>query len=308
MVNDRLSWLREELAAEPEEKGGAESREAARRLAPSAIALYLSEIRRTNLLTPEEEIDLARRVEQGDEGARARMIESNLRLVVKIAKRYSHRGLALLDLIEEGNLGLIRAVERFRADKGCRFSTYATWWIRQSIDRALVNQANAVRLPVHISDDIARLFRVASHLRAVEGQEPDLDRLAREMDVRPGHVRRLLSFARRSFSLDQPLGEDGDYSLQDTLEDTDTPDPADRVLADDRLRLLAEWLRRLSDRERKILQLRYGLGGDEEPKTLEEIGRHYGVTRERVRQIEVGALRKLRRLTAQQRVGFQSLY
>ncbi|MDW7711450.1 MAG: sigma-70 family RNA polymerase sigma factor [Deferrisomatales bacterium] len=307
MGNDRRSWMREETA-ELEAGGGAAKREAARRLAPSAIALYLSEIRRTNLLTPEEELDLARRVEQGDDGARARMIESNLRLVVKIAKRYTHRGLALLDLIEEGNLGLIRAVERFRADKGCRFSTYATWWIRQSIDRALVNQANAVRLPVHISDDIARLFRVASHLRAAEGQEPDLDRLAREMDVPPGHVRRLLSFARRSFSLDQPLGEAGDYSLQDTLEDTETPDPADRVLADDRLRLLAEWLRRLNDREREILELRYGLGKDEEPRTLEEIGQRYHVTRERVRQIEVGALRKLRRLTAQQKVGFQSLY
>jgi RNA polymerase primary sigma factor len=307
MGTQRLSWLREEVSAEPEEGWGAESREAARRLAPSAIALYLSEIRRTNLLTAQEEIDLALRVEQGDPGARARMIESNLRLVVKIAKRYTHRGLALLDLIEEGNLGLIRAVERFRADKGCRFSTYATWWIRQAIDRALVNQANTVRLPVHISDDIARLFRTASHLRTAEGQEPDAERIAQEMGVRPAHVRRLLTFARRSFSLDQPLGEDGDYSLQDTLEDTDTPDPADRVLQEDRVRLLAEWLRRLNPREREILELRYGLG-EEDPLTLEEIGKRYRVTRERIRQIETGALRKLRRLTAQQKVGFQSLY
>jgi len=307
MVKDRLSWLREEVSSAPDVGVEEKTREAARRLTPSAITLYLSEIRRTRLLTPEEEIALALRVESGDEGARSRMIESNLRLVVKIAKRYSHRGLALLDLIEEGNLGLIRAVERFRAEKGCRFSTYATWWIRQSIDRALVNQANAVRLPVHISDDIARLFRVAAHLRTAEGQEPDADRLAREMDVRPVYVRRLLSFARRSFSLDQPLGEEGDYSLQDTLEDTDTPDPAERVLEEDRFRLLAEWLRRLSEREQDILRLRYGLG-DDEPSTLEEIGKRYGVTRERIRQIEMGALRKLRRLTAQQRVGFQSLY
>ena len=307
MGTQRLSWLREEVSAEPEEGWGAQSREAARRLAPSAIALYLSEIRRTTLLTPQEEIDLALRVEQGDTGARARMIESNLRLVVKIAKRYTHRGLALLDLIEEGNLGLIRAVERFRADKGCRFSTYATWWIRQAIDRALVNQANTVRLPVHISDDIARLFRAASHLRASEGQEPDAERIAQEMGVSPAHVRRLLTFARRSFSLDQPLGEEGDYSLQDTLEDTDTPGPADRVLHDDRRRLLAGWLRRLNPREREILELRYGLG-DEAPLTLEEIGKRYRVTRERIRQIETGALRKLRRLTAQQKVGFQSLY
>jgi RNA polymerase primary sigma factor len=307
MAKDRLSWLEEETGQEPNGEREVEAREAARRLAPSAISLYLSEIRRTRLLTAQEELDLARAVEQGDASARRRMIESNLRLVVKIAKRYVHRGLALLDLIEEGNLGLIRAVERFRADKGCRFSTYATWWIRQSIDRALVNQANAVRLPVHISDDIARLFRVASHLRAAEGQEPDPERLAEEMDVRPEYVRRLLTFARRSFSLDQPLGEDGDYSLQDTLEDTEAPDPEGRVLEEDRIRLLQTWLERLGPREQDILILRYGLR-DGEPLTLEKIGERYGVTRERIRQIEMGALRKLRRLTAQQRVGFQNLY
>jgi len=307
MGKDRLGWLGEEVGEELDGEREIKTREAARRLTPSAISLYLSEIRRTRLLTPEEETTLAVRVEAGDEGARSRMIESNLRLVVKIAKRYVHRGLSLLDLIEEGNLGLIRAVERFRADKGCRFSTYATWWIRQSIDRALVNQANAVRLPVHISDDIARLFRIASHLRSAEGQEPDPERLAQEMEVRPEYVRRLLTFARRSFSLDQPLGEEGDYSLQDTLEDADTPDPEDRILEEDRVRLLEEWLNRLGPREQDILILRYGLR-DGEPLTLEKIGERYGVTRERIRQIEMGALRKLRRLTAQQRVGFQSLY
>jgi RNA polymerase primary sigma factor len=274
---------------------------------PDAISIYLSEIRRTNLLTAAEERGLALQVEDGDEDARLRMIESNLRLVVKIAKRYVNRGLPLLDLIEEGNLGLIRAVERFRAAKECRFSTYATWWIRQSIERGLVNQANAVRLPVHIADDVSKLFRVASQLRVAEGLEPRVEELAEKMGARPEYVRRLLGFARKSFSLDQPVGEDADYSLQDTLEDPESLDPEDAVLEEDRLRLLEEWLEGLSPRERDVLRLRYGLyEGD--PLTLEEIGRRYHVTRERIRQIEMAALRKLRRLTAQISVRFHSLY
>ncbi len=284
----------------------AAERKAARRLTPSAISLYLSEIRKTRLLTSEEEKALARRIERGDAGARQRMIESNLRLVVKIAKRYSNRGLQLLDLIEEGNLGLIRAVERFRADKGCRFSTYATWWIRQSIERALVNQANAVRLPVHIAEDISRLFRISSEIGMAEGAEPDTERLAREMDASTEYVRRLFGFARKTFSLDQPMGEDEDYSLQDTLEDPRAPDPVSTVLEEDRVQLLQEWLGRLNPREQEILRLRYGLY-EGEPLTLEEIGTRYGVTRERIRQIEMGALRKLRRLTAQRQIQFQAL-
>jgi RNA polymerase primary sigma factor len=283
------------------------ARDAARRLTPSAISIYLSQIRKTRLLSPEEERALAIRVEQGDEEARRRMIESNLRLVVRIAKRYVQRGLAFLDLIEEGNLGLIRAVERFRADRNTRFSTYATWWIRQSIERALVNQANTVRIPVHISDEIARISRIASAIRKSEGREPDAERLAREMDRQPEYIRRLLGFARRSFSLDQPLGEGADYSLQDTLEDTDVQDPAEVVLEEDRLALLRDWLGQLRDRDREILSLRYGLyGGD--PLTLEEIGRLKGVTRERIRQLEMSALLKLRRLTASRNVRFHSLY
>jgi RNA polymerase sigma factor (sigma-70 family) len=274
---------------------------------PSAIAIYLTEIRKSDLLTPEEELALARRIETGDEEARRRMIEANLRLVVKIAKRYVNRGLALLDLIEEGNLGLIRAVERFRADKKCRFSTYASWWIRQSIERGLVNQAGAIRLPVHISDEIARLFRVASEIRTMEGREPDPDRLALAMGTERQYVRRLLGFARKTFSLDQPLGEDAKYSLQETLEDSRGGDPSDLVLEDDRLKLLQEWLDRLTAREQDVLRLRYGLyEGD--PLTLDQVGHRYGVTRERIRQIEMAALRKLRRLTAQKSVGFQSLY
>ncbi|NTU60158.1 MAG: sigma-70 family RNA polymerase sigma factor [Deltaproteobacteria bacterium] len=282
-------------------------RDVARQLAPSAVAIYLSQIRKTRLLTPEDEKALAIRVEAGDEEARRRMIESNLRLVVRIAKRYMQRGLAFLDLIEEGNVGLIRAVERFRADRNTRFSTYATWWIRQAIERALVNQGNTVRIPVHISDEIARISRIAAELRRTEGSEPDADRIAQRMGRRPEYVRRLLGFARRSFSLDQPLGEGGDYSLQDTLEDTEVKDPSEFVLEEDRLVLLREWLGQLREREREILSLRYGLH-DGDPLTLEEIGKLKGVTRERIRQIEMSALSKLRKLTVSRKVMFQSLY
>ncbi len=286
---------------------GDQRRQTARRLTASAISIYLSEIRQTQLLTPEEEKELARRVQAGDLGARQRMIESNLRLVVKLAKRYTNRGLPLLDLIEEGNLGLIRAVERFRPEKGCRFSTYATWWIRQSIERALVNQASTVRLPVHVADEISRLHRAADEIRGSEGSEPDVETLARHLGRSVAYVHRLLVLARRTFSLDQPLGPDEDYCLQDVLEDPEAVDPEEVVLAEDRLRLLEQWLDRLRPRERDVLRLRYGLY-DGEPLTLEEIGRRYGVTRERIRQIEMGALRKLRRMTAQARVPFGALY
>ncbi|GAB4267638.1 MAG: sigma-70 family RNA polymerase sigma factor [Deferrisomatales bacterium] len=279
----------------------------ARRPLPNAISLYLSEIRKTRLLTADEEKALARRIERGDDGARRRMIEANLRLVVKIAKRYAHRGLPLLDLIEEGNVGLIRAVERFQADRGCRFSTYATWWIRQAIERALVNQAHAVRLPVHIADEISRLFRTQAQLRVEDGTEPGAEQLAEALGCSVTYVRRLLGFARKTFSLDQPLFEEADYSLQDTLADPQAVDPSEAVLAEDRLELLTEWLDRLNAREQEILRLRYGLY-DGKPLTLEEIGKRYRVTRERIRQIEMGALRKLRRLTAERRVRFHTLY
>lgn len=286
---------------------GHDERETARRLAPNALAIYLSEIRQTRLLTAEEERELAVRIDAGDMAAREQMIEANLRLAVNIAKRYLNRGLALPDLVEEGNLGLIRAVERFRAEKGCRFSTYATWWIRQSIERALINQANAVRLPVHVSDDLAKLSRAAAELRRADGAEPDPPRLARALDVPEAYVRRLLGFARRTFSLDQPLGDEGDYSLGDTLPDAGGTDPAEAVLAEDRAELLREWLAGLGAREQEVLSLRYGLG-DDEPRTLEEIGKRFGVTRERVRQIEMSALKKLRQLTVKRNVRFQSLY
>lgn len=303
--NPRRTRAEREEAAESD--ADAADRHGARQLAPSAISLYLSQIRKTNLLTAEEEKALALRIEAGDMDARARMIEANLRLVVKISKRYVNRGLSFLDLVEEGNLGLIRAVERFRADKDCRFSTYGTWWIRQSIERALINQANAVRIPVHIADDISRLFRAAAGLRRTGGAEPGPDQLAEAMDVAPDYVRRLLGFARRTFSLDQPIGEEGGYSLQDTLEDPEVLDPAEVVLQEDRVALLRDWLAGLQVREKEILILRYGLY-DGDVLTLEQIGKRYGVTRERIRQIETAAIRKLRKLSVQRNVGFHSLY
>lgn len=292
-------------SAETEASDG--DRRAASQLSPSAVSIYLSQIRKARLLTAEEEKSLAVQIEAGDMKARERMIEANLRLVVKISKRYVGRGLAFLDLVEEGNVGLIRAVERFRAEKDCRFSTYATWWIRQSIERALINQANAVRIPVHIADDISRLFRIAAELRRTEGREADPEGLAVAMGVTPEYVRRLTGFARRTFSLDQPLGEEGDYSLQDTLEDPEVLDPVEVVLQEDRAALLRDWLAGLQAREKEILILRYGLY-DGEVLTLEQIGRRYGVTRERIRQIETAAIRKLRKLSVQRNVGFHSLY
>lgn len=282
-------------AAEPRAEGG------------SAISLYLSEIRSIPLLCAEDERTLADAIEQGDGAARARLIECNLRLVVKLARRYMNRGLPILDLIEEGNLGLIRAAEKFRADKGCRFSTYATWWIRQALERAVVNHASSVRLPVHVSEDLVKLSRTLDRIRTREGAEPDIDRLAAEMDATPAHVRKLLGLARSTFSLDQGMGENNDYSLHETLEDTTTPAQSDCVLERDRTQLLGEWIRGLRPREQEILSLRYGLV-DDQPLTLEEIGKLQGVTRERIRQIEMNALKKLRRMAADKRMEFHWLY
>ncbi len=190
-----------------------------------AIKLYLRDIQKTTLLTAEEERALARRIDQGDMAARDRMIESNLRLVVKIAKRYMNRGLPFLDLIEEGNLGLIKAVERFKLSKECRFSTYATWWIRQSIERALVNQSRTIRLPVHVSDDINRLVKVTRNLLHEHNREPQVKEVADAMGVDPSYVRRLMILLKRTYSFEHPMGENSDYSLMDTIEDTSSVNP-----------------------------------------------------------------------------------
>jgi len=260
-----------------------------------AIKLYLKEIQKTNLLTAEEERELARRISTGDMAARDRMIESNLRLVVKIAKRYMNRGLPFLDLIEEGNMGLIKAVERFKLSKECRFSTYATWWIRQSIERALVNQSRTIRLPVHVSDDINKLIKISRELQQKLNREPQVKEVAEAMGVEPHYVRRLMVLVKKTYSIEHPMGENNDYSLIDTIEDNSAVNPSGLIEDLEKFKRVQTWLDTLSDNEREILSLRFGLE-DREPQTLDTIGRKFGVTRERIRQIEAKSLEKLRKI------------
>jgi len=258
-----------------------------------AIKHYLREIQRTTLLTADEEKQLARRISKGDMAARDHMIESNLRLVVKIAKRYMNRGLPFLDLIEEGNMGLIKAVERFKLSKECRFSTYATWWIRQSIERALVNQSRTIRLPVHVSDDINKMIKITRSLVQEFNREPEIEEIATAMDVEPAYIRRLTSLVRKTYSIEHPMGENNDYSLMDTIEDPSAVDPSGLLESLDKFAHVSEWLDSLNENEREILTLRFGLN-DREPQTLDTIGKKFGVTRERIRQIEAKSLEKLR--------------
>ena len=264
-----------------------------------AIKLYLRDIQKTNLLTAEEERALARRIDQGDMAARDRMIESNLRLVVKIAKRYMNRGLPFLDLIEEGNLGLIKAVERFKLSKECRFSTYATWWIRQSIERALVNQSRTIRLPVHVSDDINRLIKVTRNLLHEHNREPQVKEVADSMGVDAAYVRRLMVLLKRTYSFEHPMGENSDYSLMDTIEDTSSVNPSELTEWLNKYRIVIRHFAKLNANEREILSLRFGLD-DRDPQTLDTIGRQFGVTRERIRQIEAKSLDKLRLLLSEE--------
>jgi RNA polymerase primary sigma factor len=261
-----------------------------------AIKIYLRDIQRTPLLTAESEKELAQKIEQGDKAARNRMIESNLRLVVKIAKRYINRGLPFLDLIEEGNLGLIKAVERFNLAKECRFSTYATWWIRQSIERSLVNQSRTIRLPVHVSDDISRMLRTVRGLSQELHREPGVDEIAAVMNIKPPYVRRLMTLLRRTCSMETPIGDGNDYFLIDTIEDTSMVSPALLLENVNRYELISRHFNGLSESEQKILTLRFGLN-DNEPQTLDTIGHQFGVTRERIRQIETKVLEKLRKLS-----------
>jgi RNA polymerase sigma factor RpoS len=260
-----------------------------------AIKLYLREIQKTTLLTAEDERALAQRISEGDMAARDRMIESNLRLVVKIAKRYMNRGLPFLDLIEEGNMGLIKAVERFKLSKECRFSTYATWWIRQSIERALVNQSRTIRLPVHVSDDINKFIKISRELVHKLNREPQVKEVADAMGVDSSYIRRLMVLVKKTYSIEHPMGENNDYSLMDTIEDTNSQDPSSLIEDLDKFAHVGEWLKTLNHNEREILMLRFGLD-DREPQTLDTIGRKFGVTRERIRQIEAKSLEKLRNI------------
>jgi RNA polymerase nonessential primary-like sigma factor len=263
------------------------------------MTLYMREISRYELLTAEEEINLARAIAQGSESARQRMIQSNLRLVVKVARRYMNRGLALDDLIEEGNIGLMRAVEKFDDAYGCRFSTYATWWIRQSVERAIMNQARTIRLPVHIGKEYKAMLRAEGELRAELEREPTDQEIAVRMGKSEQRVHDLQGVSQFTESADVMLHEEGDFTLYDITEDENTPLPEEQLDASIRADLLETWLSRLPEKEREVVALRFGLDGRQETWTLEAIGRLKGVTRERIRQVQVSALQSLRLMMQQ---------
>jgi RNA polymerase nonessential primary-like sigma factor len=268
-----------------------------------ATRMYLSEIGFSPLLSAEEEVYYARLAQQGDESGRRRMIESNLRLVVKIARRYVNRGLALLDLIEEGNLGLIRAVEKFDPERGFRFSTYATWWIRQTIERAIMNQTRTIRLPIHVVKELNSYLQAARRLAQSLDHEPNAEEIA-EMLQRPlQDVKRMLKLNERVTSVDVPIGKDSDKSLLDAIPDETNPDPSDVLQDEDVLANLEAWIAQLSDKQREVVERRFGLHGYK-ISTLEEVGNEIGVTRERVRQIQMDALKRLREILESE--GFSS--
>jgi RNA polymerase primary sigma factor len=257
------------------------------------VRMYLKEIGRVPLLSPDEEVALAKRMEQGDEEAKRKLAEANLRLVVSIAKRYVGRGMLFLDLIQEGNLGLIKAVEKFDYRKGYKFSTYATWWIRQAITRAIADQARTIRIPVHMVETINKLIRVSRQLLQELGREPSPDEIAREMNITEEKVREIMKIAQEPVSLETPIGEEEDSHLGDFIEDHEARAPAEEASFTLLREQLDEVLKTLTDREQKVLRLRFGLD-DGRARTLEEVGQKFGVTRERIRQIEAKTLRKLR--------------
>lgn len=257
------------------------------------VRMYLKEIGKVPLLSGSEEIELAKRMEQGDDEAKKRLCEANLRLVVSIAKRYVGRGMLFLDLIQEGNLGLIKAVDKFDWRKGYKFSTYATWWIRQAITRSIADQARTIRIPVHMVETINKLIRISRQLLQEYGREPTPEEIALEMDITEEKVREILKIAQEPVSLETPIGEEEDSHLGDFIPDEDVPAPADAAAFSMLKAQLVEVLDTLTEREQKVLKLRFGLD-DGRARTLEEVGRRFDVTRERIRQIEAKALRKLR--------------
>jgi len=272
-----------------------------------ATQLYLNEIGYSPLLTAEEEVYFSRLALKGDESGRKRMIESNLRLVVKIARRYINRGLTLLDLIEEGNLGLIRAVEKFDPERGFRFSTYATWWIRQTIERGIMNQTRTIRLPIHVVKELNVYLRAARQLTQQLDHEPSADEIAQMLDKPVGDVKRMLGLNERVASVDTPLGPESDSSLLDTIADTHVSDPA-QLLQDSNIKdSIGIWLGELSEKQCEVVSRRFGLRGYE-TSTLEEVGQEIGLTRERVRQIQVEALKRLRVIMETQGLSSESIF
>lgn len=266
-----------------------------------ATQLYLNEIGFSPLLTAKEEVYFARRALRGCEESRRRMIESNLRLVVKIARRYMNRGLAFLDLIEEGNLGLIRAVEKFDPERGFRFSTYATWWIRQTIERAIMNQTRTIRLPIHVIKEINQYLRAARRLTQTLDHEPTAEEIANMLDRPLSDVQRMIGLNEGTTSVDTPIGKDADRVLLDAIPDENNPDPSVVLQDGDVFEHMEDWLSELSEKQKAVVERRFGLHGHERA-TLEEVGNEIGVTRERVRQIQIDALRKLREVM--EREGF----
>ncbi len=278
-----------------------------RRISSDPVTLYMREVSQHELLTPEEEVELSKRIAAGDMEARERMINANLRLVVKIARRYMYRGVQLADLIEEGNLGLIHAVEKFDHTHGCRFSTYATWWVRQAVERAVMNQGRTIRLPVHVGKELNSLMYHAGRLRAELHREPTESELAEASGFSQARVRTLLSAALPTDSVDDALQDDGDFTLYDVVEDEQGTVPEEELGHARRRRLVRMWLDELSPKERDVVRLRFGLDDVHEPWTLEAIGEHLGVTRERIRQIQMAALKKLRAIAERERVGVEEI-
>ena len=272
-----------------------------------ATRIYLSEIGYSPLLSAEEEVYFGRLALRGDESARRRMIESNLRLVVKIARKYINRGLPLLDLIEEGNLGLIHAVEKFDPERGFRFSTYATWWIRQTIERAIMNQTRTIRLPIHVIKELNLYLRAARKLSNQLDRDATAEEIAALMDKTPEEVKRILGLNERVASVDSPINRDGDRLLLDAIPDENNTDPS-RMLQDaDMQAVIDKWLSRLNDKQRQVVEQRFGLNGQEKG-TLEDVGNAIGVTRERVRQIQMDALKRLRQILEAEGLSEDSLF
>ncbi len=288
MQLDDVELVKAGEAAEMEGGGGTEGI-----AIDDPVKVYLKEIGRVPLLTPEEEVDLAVRITNGDSAAKKRLSEANLRLVVSIAKRYLGRGMQCLDLIQEGNLGLIKAVEKFDYTKGFKFSTYATWWIRQAITRAIADQARTIRIPVHMVETINKVKKANSQLLHVNGREPSAEEVAEELEMPVEKVREIMRVAQEPVSLETPIGEEEDSHLGDFIEDADAPAPQDAASHTLLKETLGNVLDTLTPREEKVLRLRFGLE-DGRSRTLEEVGKEFNVTRERIRQIEAKALRKLR--------------